>query len=104
MTYMDYNHAEENVQRMLDSSTGSFRDDFQQRATEFVKVVAGQNGDPRNCRRGGTRVHGQALRIGAGCRELKDDQFADWQQGGTPQVADASEGDRGRRTVQNVES
>ena len=39
MTSMDFNRAKEDVQRLLDSSTGQFRDDFQQRAKDFVSVV-----------------------------------------------------------------
>ena len=36
---MDFNHAKDDVQRVLDSSTGQFRDDFQSRADDFTKVV-----------------------------------------------------------------
>lgn len=39
MTSLDFNRAKEDVQRLLDSSTGEFRDDFQQRAKDFVTVV-----------------------------------------------------------------
>ncbi len=39
MTSLDYNRAKEDVQRVLDSSTGQFRDDFQQRAKDFASVV-----------------------------------------------------------------
>jgi Mce-associated membrane protein len=39
MTSLDFNRAKEDVQRLLDSSTGQFRDDFQQRAKDFVSVV-----------------------------------------------------------------
>jgi Mce-associated membrane protein len=39
MTSMDFNRAKEDVQRMLDSSTGQFKDDFAQRAPDFTKVV-----------------------------------------------------------------
>lgn len=39
MTSMDFNRAKEDVQRMLDNSTGQFRDDFAQRAPDFTKVV-----------------------------------------------------------------
>jgi Mce-associated membrane protein len=39
MTSLDFNRAKEDVQRVLDSSTGQFRDDFQQRAKDFVSVV-----------------------------------------------------------------
>jgi Mce-associated membrane protein len=39
MTSLDFNKAKEDVQRVLDSSTGQFRDDFQQRAKDFVTVV-----------------------------------------------------------------
>jgi Mce-associated membrane protein len=39
MTSLDFNRAKEDVQRLLDSSTGEFRDDFQQRAKDFVSVV-----------------------------------------------------------------
>lgn len=39
MTSLDFNHAKADVQRVLDSSTGEFRDDFQQRAADFASVV-----------------------------------------------------------------
>jgi Mce-associated membrane protein len=39
MTSLDYNRAKEDVQRVLDSSTGQFRDDFQRRAKDFTTVV-----------------------------------------------------------------
>ena len=39
MTSLDFNRAKEDVQRVIDSSTGQFRDDFQQRAKDFASVV-----------------------------------------------------------------
>jgi Mce-associated membrane protein len=39
MTSMDFNNAKEDVQRMLDTSTGQFRDDFASRAEDFTKTV-----------------------------------------------------------------
>ncbi|SPM34626.1 hypothetical protein MRAB57_2446 [Mycobacterium rhizamassiliense] len=39
MTSLDFNKAKEDVQRVIDSSTGQFRDDFQQRAKDFTTVV-----------------------------------------------------------------
>jgi Mce-associated membrane protein len=39
MTSLDFNRAKEDVQRVVDSSTGQFRDDFQQRAKDFTAVV-----------------------------------------------------------------
>lgn len=39
MTSLDFNRAKEDVQRLLESSTGEFRDDFAQRAKDFVTVV-----------------------------------------------------------------
>jgi Mce-associated membrane protein len=39
MTTLDFKRAKEDVQRLLDSSTGQFRDDFQQRAKDFTSVV-----------------------------------------------------------------
>ncbi|WP_102419589.1 hypothetical protein [Mycobacterium sp. 4858] len=39
MFSMDFNRAKEDVQRVIDSSTGQFRDDFQQRAKDFTTVV-----------------------------------------------------------------
>jgi Mce-associated membrane protein len=36
---LDFNRAKEDVQRVIDSSTGQFRDDFQQRAKDFTTVV-----------------------------------------------------------------
>lgn len=39
LTTIDYNKVDSDVARVLDSSTGSFRDDFQQRAQPFAEVV-----------------------------------------------------------------
>lgn len=39
LTTIDYEHVDENVQRILDASTGSFRDDFEQRAKPFADAA-----------------------------------------------------------------
>ncbi|MGZ8813791.1 MAG: Mce protein [Mycobacterium sp.] len=39
LTTIDWEHAEEDVQRVLDSATGTFYDDFQNRSAPFVQVV-----------------------------------------------------------------
>ncbi len=39
LTTIDWEHADEDVQRVLDSATGTFYDDFQNRAAPFVEVV-----------------------------------------------------------------
>ncbi|WP_425297248.1 hypothetical protein [Nocardia abscessus] len=39
LTTLDFNRAKEDVQRVLDHSTGSFRGDFQARAADFTTVV-----------------------------------------------------------------
>jgi Mce-associated membrane protein len=39
LTSLDFNKAKEGVQRVLDSATGEFRDDFQKRAEDFESVV-----------------------------------------------------------------
>lgn len=39
LTTIDFEHAEADVQRILDSATGPFHDDFQQRAAPFIDVV-----------------------------------------------------------------
>ena len=39
LTSLDFNRAKEDVQRVIDSSTGEFRDQFQQRAADFTRVV-----------------------------------------------------------------
>ncbi|MEB3981029.1 hypothetical protein OQ968_07115 [Mycobacterium sp. 663a-19] len=39
MTSLDFKKAKDDVQRVIDSSTGQFRDDFQQRAKDFATVV-----------------------------------------------------------------
>lgn len=39
LTTINYTEVDEDVQRILDSSTGAFRDDFQKRAQPFVDVV-----------------------------------------------------------------
>ncbi len=39
LTSIDFEHADADVQRILDSATGTFYDEFQQRAQPFVEVV-----------------------------------------------------------------
>jgi Mce-associated membrane protein len=39
LTSLDFNRAKEDVQRVIDSTTGEFKDQFQQRATDFTRVV-----------------------------------------------------------------
>jgi Mce-associated membrane protein len=39
MTSLDFNKAKADVQRVIDSSTGEFKDDFQKRAADFTTVV-----------------------------------------------------------------
>lgn len=39
LTSLDFNNAKAGVQRVIDDSTGSFRDDFQKMAGDFTKVV-----------------------------------------------------------------
>ncbi|MDT5007611.1 MAG: Mce-associated rane protein [Mycobacterium sp.] len=39
LTTIDFEHADSDVQRILDSATGSFYDDFQARSAPFVQVV-----------------------------------------------------------------
>jgi len=39
LTTIDWEHAEADVQRVLDSATGTFYDDFQNRSAPFVEVV-----------------------------------------------------------------
>ncbi|MDC8982756.1 hypothetical protein [Mycobacterium marinum] len=39
MTSLDFNKAKEDVQRVIDSSTGEFKEEFQSRAADFTKVV-----------------------------------------------------------------
>jgi Mce-associated membrane protein len=39
LTSLNFDRAKENVQRVIDSSTGEFKDQFQQRAADFIRVV-----------------------------------------------------------------
>jgi Mce-associated membrane protein len=39
LTTISYEHADDDVQRVLDSATGTFYDDFQKRAQPFIEVV-----------------------------------------------------------------
>jgi Mce-associated membrane protein len=39
LTTIDYEHADTDVQRILDSATGQFHDDFQAQSAPFVEVV-----------------------------------------------------------------
>lgn len=39
LTTIDYEHADSDVQRILDSATGQFRDDFESRSAPFIDVV-----------------------------------------------------------------
>jgi Mce-associated membrane protein len=36
---LDFNKAKDDVQRIIDNSTGTFRDDFKNQAEDFVKVA-----------------------------------------------------------------
>jgi Mce-associated membrane protein len=36
---LDFNKAKEDVQRIIDNSTGTFRDDFKNQADDFIKVT-----------------------------------------------------------------
>jgi Mce-associated membrane protein len=39
MTTLNFEHAEDDIQRLLDNSTGEFKDDFAKQADDFVKVA-----------------------------------------------------------------
>jgi Mce-associated membrane protein len=39
LTTIDWQHADTDVQRILDSATGTFYDDFQKRSAPFIEVV-----------------------------------------------------------------
>lgn len=39
LTTIDYQHADSDVQRIIDSATGNFYDDFKQRSAPFIDVV-----------------------------------------------------------------
>jgi Mce-associated membrane protein len=39
LTTIDFEHVDDDVKRLLDSATGTFYDDFQQRSQPFVQVV-----------------------------------------------------------------
>jgi Mce-associated membrane protein len=39
MTTLNYEHAEDDIQRLLDNSTGEFREDFEKQADGFTKVA-----------------------------------------------------------------
>lgn len=39
LTSMDFNHAKQDVQRVLDNSTGKFKSDFQSRADDFTNTL-----------------------------------------------------------------
>ncbi|OBG38438.1 hypothetical protein [Mycobacterium sp. E3198] len=39
MISLDYSKAREDIQRVIDGSTGQFKDDFQQRANDFISLV-----------------------------------------------------------------
>jgi Mce-associated membrane protein len=39
MMSLDFNKAKEDVQRIIDNSTGQFKDDFQNNAPDFIKVA-----------------------------------------------------------------
>jgi Mce-associated membrane protein len=36
---LDFNHAKEDVQRIIDNATGQFKDDFKNQADDFIKVA-----------------------------------------------------------------
>jgi Mce-associated membrane protein len=43
LTTLDFNRAQEDVQHVLDTSTGPFKDDFYTRAQDFIKTVQDSN-------------------------------------------------------------
>ena len=45
---LDYNKAKEDVQRIIDNSTGEFKKDFQNHAEDFVKVARRVEGGHRD--------------------------------------------------------
>ena len=47
LTSLDFNNAKEDVQRVLDSATGEFKDDFQRRADDFASVVKDSKAVPK---------------------------------------------------------
>lgn len=104
MTSLDFNKAKEDVARVIDSSTGEFRDDFQQRAADFTKVVETvQSGHRRHGERDSRRIHERAFRRGARRGDFTGHQFR-WGERRTTCVAAQSDRDRRGGTVQDVES
>jgi Mce-associated membrane protein len=39
LTSLDFNHSKEDIQRVIDDSTGTFKDDFQKTTDDFIKVM-----------------------------------------------------------------
>ena len=96
LTTIDWQHAEADVQRVLDSSTGTFYDDFQSRAQPFIEVVKqAQSKSVGIHLRGGTgiRVGERSPGVGRGHREHHECRRT---RTATTLVADADLGREGR--------
>ena len=104
MTSLDFNRAKQDVQRVIDSSTGQFRDDFQQRAGDFTKVVEESKvvteGTVNAAAVESMDDHSALVLISATSRITNSAGAKDE----PPGVATQSDRDRRRRTVQDVES
>ena len=105
MTSLDFNKAKEDVQRVIDSSTGEFKDDFQQRADDFIAVVA-QSKMVTEGTVNAAAIESMDREFGGGfgLGDIADHQFPSREGRTTTDMAAQSDRDRSRRAVQDVES
>ena len=96
LTSIDFQQADADVQRILDSATGTFYDDFQERAQPFVDSrQAGAVEVRRNRRRGraGVRIRERGRGVGGGDGQDLECRCA---RTGATRVAHADHGGEGR--------
>ena len=103
LTTIDFEHADADVQRILDSSTGTFYDDFQARAQPFVEVVKqAKSKSVGTIAEAG--VESESERRGRGARRGdRQDVQCRCARTGAARLADADHGAEGRRRRQGVQ-
>ena len=100
LTTIDFEHADADVQRILDSATGTFYDDFQARAQPFVEVVKqAKSKSVGTISEAGVEVD---IRRRGGCTRRGDRQDVQCRCGrtGAARLADEDHGAEGRRRSQ----
>ena len=103
LTTIDWQQADADVQRILDSATGTFYDDFQKRAQPFIEVVKqAQSKSVGTIAEAGLESESGRRSPGA-CRGDGQDDRMPVPRTAATRVADADHGGEGRRRGQGVQ-